>query len=287
MRAVASVLMPIPLQDFDPTEVAVSWKILTARGHRVQFATQDGSPGRGDDIMLDGAGLDPWSRVPGLGQLRLIGRMLGANADARRAYGEMIEDAAFRHPLRWDACTAEGIDALLLPGGHRARGMRPYLESGVLQTLIAAAFANAKPVAAICHGVLLVARSKDANGRSVLHGRRTTALTWKLEKAADAIARVCRWWDPNYYRTYVEQPGQPRGEMSVQAEVTRALASPADFLDVPAGCADYRRKTDGLHRDSAGDARPAWIVTDGNYVSARWPGDAHRFAATFADLLDR
>ena len=82
MRAVARVLLPIPLEDFDPTEVAVSWKILTARGHHVQFATQDGSPGRGDDIMLDGAGLDPWSRLPGLGRLRLIGRMLGANADA-------------------------------------------------------------------------------------------------------------------------------------------------------------------------------------------------------------
>ena len=287
MPAVARILMPIPLLDFDPTEVAVSWKILTGRGHHVQFATQDGSPGRADDIMLDGAGLDPWSRIPGLGQLRLIGRLLRANADARRAHAEMIASAAFQQPLRWDVCTIANVDGLLLAGGHRARGMRPYLESDVLQTLIAEAFENAKPVAAICHGVLLVARSRRANGHSVLHGRRTTALTWKLEKAADGLARVSRWWDRTYYRTYTEKPGQPRGAMSVQAEVTRALASPADFLDVPAGCAYYRRKTDGLHRDSPGDTDPAWVVTDGNYVSARWPGDAHLFAATFADLVEQ
>jgi hypothetical protein len=27
-------------------------------------------------------------------------------------------------------------------------------------------------------------------------------------------------------------------------------------------------------------------VQDGNYVSARWPGDAHTFAQRFAELLD-
>jgi hypothetical protein len=27
------------------------------------------------------------------------------------------------------------------------------------------------------------------------------------------------------------------------------------------------------------------VVRDGNYVSARWPGDAHTFAATFAAVL--
>jgi hypothetical protein len=27
------------------------------------------------------------------------------------------------------------------------------------------------------------------------------------------------------------------------------------------------------------------VVRDGNYVSARWPGDAHTFAKTFAAVL--
>ena len=33
--------------------------------------------------------------------------------------------------------------------------------------------------------------------------------------------------------------------------------------------------------------RPAFVVEDGNYVSARWPGDAYLFARRFAALLDK
>jgi hypothetical protein len=74
--------------------------------------------------------------------------------------------------------------------------------------------------------------------------------------------------------------------MSVQQDVTRALRSPADFLDVPRDAPDYRRKTSGLARDSDDDQTPAFVVRDGAYVSARWPGDAHLFAREFAALLD-
>ena len=141
-------------------------------------------------------------------------------------------------------------------------------------------------MAAICHGVMLAARSTDpTTGRSVLHGRRTTALTWQLEHRAWAIARRTRFWDPNYYRTYIEGPGQPAGYMSVQQEVTRALARPEDFLDVPPGEADYRLKTSGRTRDTATDARAAWVVQDRNYISARWPGDVHTFAKALSDIL--
>jgi hypothetical protein len=73
--------------------------------------------------------------------------------------------------------------------------------------------------------------------------------------------------------------------MSVQQEVTRALARPEDFVDVPATDPDYRRKTSGLKRDSLDDPGPAFVVRDRNYVSARWPGDAHTFAKTFAGML--
>lgn len=73
--------------------------------------------------------------------------------------------------------------------------------------------------------------------------------------------------------------------MSVEHEVTRSLASPADFLDVPKGDPLFQKKTSGLARDTATDASPAFVVRDGNYVSARWPGDAHTFARTFAEML--
>jgi hypothetical protein len=68
---------------------------------------------------------------------------------------------------------------------------------------------------------------------------------------------------------------------------SRALAEPGDFIDVPRNAPDYRLKIDGLHRDSPSDSRPAWVVTDGNYVSARWPGDAFTFAKAFATVLAR
>ena len=94
-----------------------------------------------------------------------------------------------------------------------------------------------------------------------------------------------RFWDPNYYRTYVESVGEPSGYRSVQSEVERALASPADFLDVPPDATHYVRKTSGLFRDSPTDSSPAFVVEDGNYLSARWPGDVHTFAARFSEMI--
>ena len=86
-----------------------------------------------------------------------------------------------------------------------------YLESDVLQKLVAQFFAAGLPVAAICHGVLLAARSRTADGsRSVLFGRRTTALTWALERAGWQVGRIVRFWDPNYYRTYVDAARRAR-----------------------------------------------------------------------------
>jgi putative intracellular protease/amidase len=236
--------------------------------------------------MATGKGLDLWSAIPVLQNWPLVGLLLRANRDARDAYAAMIRDLQYIVPQRWDAVDISAFDALLLPGGHRARGMRDYLESDILQGHVIGFFEMKKPVAAICHGVLLAARSiAPQTGRSVLYGYRTTALTWALERSAWSLARVTRFWDPDYYRTYPEQDGQPDGFMSVQQEVTRALARAEDFMDVTAIDPDYRRKTSDLQRDTIDDARPAFVVRDRNYVSARWPGDAHTFAKTFAGML--
>jgi putative intracellular protease/amidase len=284
---VARVLILLPARDFDPSEAAASWRVLVDAGHAVGFATPDGKPAIADDIMVTGRGLDLWSTIPVLRNFPLVGLLLRANRDARDAYVAMIGDPNYIAPQRWDAVDATAFDALLLPGGHRARGMRDYLESSVLQRQVISFFEANKPVAAICHGVLLAARSiSPQTGRSVLHGYRTTALTWALERSAWSLARVTRFWDPNYYRTYLEQDGQPDGFMSVQQEVTRALARAEDFMDVPATDPDYRRKTSGLQRDTIDDARPAFVVRDRNYISARWPGDVHTFAKTFAAMLN-
>jgi putative intracellular protease/amidase len=284
----ARVLIPLPARDFDPSEAAVSWRVLVNAGHAVHFATPDGQPAVADDMMLTGRGLDPWGAIPLLRNLPLVGLLMRANRDARAAYADMIAHPNYIAPQRWDAVDPSGFDGLLLPGGHRARGMREFLESEILQRHVASFFEAEKPVAAVCHGVLLAARSiSTRSGRSVLSGYQTTALTWAFESSAWSVARITRFWDPNYYRTYLEQDGQPKGFMSVQQEVTRALARAEDFRDVPREDPDYRRKTSGLARDSNDDESPAFVVRDRNYVSARWPGDAHTFAKTFAGMLNK
>jgi putative intracellular protease/amidase len=281
------VIIPIPHQDFDPTEIAVSWRILRDAGHELHFATPSGRAGSADPVMVSGIGLDPWGLVPLLNRLRLIGLALRAARPARKAYAELQDDARFRQPLRYQDLRVADFDAMLLPGGH-AKGMKEYLESAELQSFVADFFDSGKPVAAVCHGVVLAARSiSKRTGRSVLYGRRTTALTWSLEKAGWNITRFFgRFWDPDYFRTYVELPGEPAGYRGVQGEVTRCLNSAVDFLDVPRGSQHYFAKTSGMMRDTLADSRPAWVVRDGNYVSARWPGDVHCFARTFAAVLD-
>jgi len=191
----AAVIIPIPRRDFDPSEAAVSWKVLTGLGHTVTFAAPDGERAEADPMMLTGRGLDPWGFMPGLNRIKVLGLIVRANRDARQAYQEMSACKAFQKPLLWQEVSAADFDGLLLPGGHWARGMREYLESPMLQSLAAAFFAADKPVAAICHGVLLAARSRNAAGKSVLYGRKTVALTWALEKAAQSFGRFARFWE--------------------------------------------------------------------------------------------
>lgn len=289
MARAATVLIPIPTHDFDPTEVAVSWRELVDRGHTVRFATPDGQRGHADAMMLHGEGLDLWGWVPGLRKVPLLGLTLRADGAGRRAYRALEGDREFLSPRRWRELDVDDYDGLLLPGGHRARGMREYLEDEALQRFVGAFFDTGRPVAAICHGTVLAARaSSPRTGRSALHGRTSTGLTWNLEGAAFNLMRFAgRVWDPHYYRTYREEPGEPHGHRSVQSEVTRALGEAGRFVDVPDDAQHRFRKASGMFRDRRHDDRAAFVVTDGNYVSARWPGDAHTFARRFAELLER
>jgi len=246
----ATVLIPIPRHDFDPTETAVPWKILKSFGHTIKFATPDGLPGEADRRMVDGQGLG------------LLKPMLIADANGRAAYAEMVASAEFRHPQRYDMLNIDEVDALVLPGGHAPR-MKAYLESRELQALVAAAFAQGKPVGAICHGVLLAARSRSTDGRSVLFGKKTTALTKTMELGAWALTVS---WLGSYYRTY---------PATVQDEVRAVLADPADFIVGPMS----------MSRDAPSNLSAGFTVRDGRYLSARWPGDAHRFAHEFAAML--
>jgi len=244
-----SVLVPLPDQDFDTTEVAVPWQLLTEAGHEVVFATEDGGRApRCDERLLTGV---------------LFGQ-LGAEPEPISFYRRLERDPRFTEPVSWRDVDVAGYDGLLLPGGH-APGMRQYLGSSELQQQIAAFWATGKPVAAICHGVLVLARSTDpATGRSVLADRRTTCLPKYMERSAYLATG---WRLGRYYRTYPAY---------VEDEVSAALASPEQFERGPR---TLRR------RGTRDDHSAAFVVEDGNYVSARWPGDSYLFAQRFIERL--
>ena len=177
----------LPDSDFDPTESGVPWRTMRDHGHRVVFATPSGRTARADPKMVTGEGLG------------ILSPLLKADANGRSAYLEMEQsDAGFRRPISYGEIRAVDFDALILTGGH-APGMRVYLGSGVLQSAVADFFAQKKPVGAICHGVLLAARSSFHPGKSVLYGKKTTALTKQMELIA---WRLTRLYLGDYYRTY-------------------------------------------------------------------------------------
>ena len=244
-------LIPTSTQGFDPSEVAIPWQVLTQAGVQVRFATDTGQPASPDPIMLSGEGLGPFKRL------------LIARKDARDAYAALLKDPHFQNPTDYAAIDPADFDGLLLPGGH-AKEVRPYLESKTLQKAIVAFFEAEKPVAAICHGVIAAARAIDpATGKSVLHGRRTTAL---LERQELAGYRLTKRWMGGYYLTY---------PVTVEAEVTAALASPEDFIAGPLP----------VLRDSPAHLARGFTHQDGQYLSARWPGDVYTFANGFLAML--
>ena len=243
------VLIPLPDHDFDVTEVSVPWRLLTSAGHDAVFATEHGAVAPEADRRL----------IVGV----IFGR-LGAYEEPKAFYRQLVETTAFRQPLAWADLRPGDYDGLLLPGGH-APGMRQYLSSTVLAGKVAEFWGLGRPVGAICHGVLVLARTRDPNtGRSVIAERRTTCLPKYMERGAYYLTA---WRLGRYYRTYPAY---------VQDEVTAALREPSLFVRGP--------RTQ--RRGTAADDSDAFVVQDGNYLSARWPGDAYLFAERFRRLLE-
>lgn len=245
------ILIPIPSSDFDPSEASLPWKLLSESNFKFQFATPNGKKAKADERMLTGKGLG------------ILKSGFMARRDARDAYSEMENSKEFQNPIPYSEIKEKDFQAILLPGGH-AQGMKEYLESKILQNVVVDFFHSEKPVAAICHGVLLAARSIDPKtNKSVLYEKNTTALLQKQELLAYYTTKL---WLGNYYKTY---------PLTVQGEVTSFLKSKEQF------------KTGGSLsvRDSLGNPDVGFTVVDGNYVSARWPGDAYQFTNDFKRLL--
>jgi putative intracellular protease/amidase len=154
---------------------------------------------------------------------------------------------------------------MLLPGGH-AKGMRQYLEGADLFAKAAAFARTGKPLAAICHGVLVLARARDAQtGKSVLAARRTTCLPKYMERSAWLATA---WKLGRYYRTY---------DAYVEDEVCAALDDPEKQFE--------RGPRVLFRKGTMDDDAAAFVVEDGSYVSARWPGDAYLLAKSLLARL--
>lgn len=244
------ILMVLPAHGFDPTEAAVPWWHVRQAGHAVVFATPDGKPSQADPQLVE-KGFGLWSPF------------LMTRSEALEKYRAMEADHAFRHPISYDEVRPEQVTAALIPGGH-AQGVKTLLESARAQQVMVELFGRDVPVGAVCHGVVLLARSRaPATGRSVLYGRKTTSLTNFMELSAWWMTR---WWLGDYYRTY---------PVTVQDEVTATLAAPGDF----------QRGPFWPWRDSESTPQCGYVLRDGNYLSARWPGDCNRFGRAFVELL--
>ncbi len=237
----ARVLVPLPDRDFDVTEVSVPWKLLTEAKHDVVFATEGGARPEADPLLLSG----------------VIFGELGAKDVPKAFYRELEQTSAFERPIRWRDVDPSWFDALVLAGGH-APGMKQYLAGDVLHAKVADFARTGKPMGAICHGVLVLARAIDREtGKSVLHGRRTTCLPKYMERTAYWLTA---WKLGRYYRTY---------DAYVEDEVRSVLERPEHFERGPFTLTAHgTRESDGA----------AFVVEDGAYVSARWPGDAFLFA---------
>jgi len=232
------ILIPIPDKDFDLTEVAVPWKRFTENGYQVIFATENGAVGQTDPKLIKG----------------VIFGQLGAKPYAITIYKEMLQSNAYKNPIKFKNINPNDYVLLHLPGGH-AKGVKQYLESKVLQEKVAEFFYQNKLVGSICHGAIVLARTKDKNtGKSIVANRKLTALTKKLEKMAYYITA---WKLGDYYRTY---------DTYTQDEVVKVLTNKNQF------------------KQGSNQFKP-FVCQDKNLITARWPKDIELYCKTLLEAL--
>jgi putative intracellular protease/amidase len=233
-RATTCILMPLPDHGFDPTEASIPWKVCTSNGWWVDCSTEHGQVAQTDLNKIKGP-------LPGL---------LSAGKKAQSAYQLMTQDQAYQHPIPYAEIDPDRYEALLLPGGD-APGVRQYLENPILQEKVLQFWKHGKLIGAICHGVLVLARTVDpATGRSILYGHKVTATPKSLDRLAYRLDSL------------LIKHGYIMYSSCVADEVRACLKHPDDFSKGPSILSPY-------------------VVTDGNLVTSRWYFDAELFAERF------
>lgn len=243
------VLILLPECDYDPTESSLPWKAMQQAGYSLTFTTPEGKVAAADTRLTDKG-------------FSLLSPFLMTRKPDISVYFQMAASPEFQNPVPYDEIIPQDFDALLIPGGH-APGMKTMMESSFAHTICRYFMDNNLPLAAVCHGVLVLCRAKGADGLSLLNGRHTTALPASMELSAWAVTLP---WLGNYYRTY---------PTTVEAEVKQSVGDSGSFNKGPFLPL----------RDSAESHRFGFTVRDGNYLSARWPGDCNKFSAEWVELL--
>jgi putative intracellular protease/amidase len=232
------IVVPLPDRGFHPTETAIPWRYLSKGGAEVVFATEHGATAECDERLVGHGFRHPFPARP----------------DGVAVYEQMIEDPAYRTPILYEEIDPGGFDAIHLTGGH-APGMRQYLESKTLQEKVLELHRQGKVIGAVCHGVLVLARTIDpATGLSILDGHTVTTLTKPLERMAFAMTF---WRVGRHFRTYREY---------VEDEVRRATG-----------------ERGSLERGRS--MREPFVVTDREFITARYDVDAARYAEALAVRL--
>jgi putative intracellular protease/amidase len=114
-----------------------------------------------------------------------------------------------------------------------------------------------KLIGAICHGIMVLARTVDPQtGRSVLYGHKVAAVPQSLDRSGYLLkVRLLR-------RSYLTYP------YTVEAEVRPCLERPEDLSFGRSVLVPY-------------------VVCDGNLITARWYMDAELFSERFASALEQ
>ncbi|PMD42017.1 class I glutamine amidotransferase-like protein [Hyaloscypha variabilis F] len=247
--ATAKMLFAMADYGHDPTETAVPYMAFKKAGFEIQFATENGKTPECDEKMLRG----------------ITQKLLGANRFTVNAYDEMSKTPEFCSPLSWSSpdFSLNSYNLVFLPGGHE-KGVRQVIDSPIMHKQLAEYFpATKKPskktVAAICHGVMVLSETQDANGKSIIHECDTTALPARFEQFAFWGTRV---FLGDYYKTYGV------GSDDVEVSVRKRLDDPAK---------QYKNSL----------SPSPFIVQDQkyNYLSGRFPNDAQLLAEKTIDLV--
>ena len=247
------ILIPIPTYGFDPSETAIPWKLLSDNNFEVVFATPNGTKAEGDKIMITGEGLGIFKGV------------LKARKDAVDAYWEMYDSAEFNNPIKYTDIIETDYVGVFLPGGHD-KNVKEYLESTTLQKVIPKFFNSNKIVGAVCHSLMLLARSKNPEtNESVIYDYKVTSLLKSQELLGYNLSRL---WVKDYYLTYPD--------LTVEDEAISALKNKEQFLHGP----------QPLFRDTFTNLKSGFTVRDRNLITARWPGDIYSLVSEYINMLN-